>query len=123
MKERSVLCHAQLEGKVNDEDLQKSEYGRTFLFYFPRNSATVALKRGDRLWVHTRITPPVNNGNPDEFDYVRYLTRKAGTGTAYISAGHWRIIGHDTSRSLRQIALDYREKSGGTISSFRFSGR
>ena len=110
MKERSVLCHVQLEGKVNDEDLQKSEYGRTFLFYFPRNSATVALKRGDRLWVHTRITPPVNNGNPDEFDYVRYLTRKAGTGTAYISAGHWRIIGHDTSRFLRQIALDYREK-------------
>lgn len=110
MKERSVLCHAQLEGKVNDEDLQKSEYGRTFLFYFPRNSATVALKRGDRLWVHTRITPPVNNGNPDEFDYVRYLTCKAGTGTAYISAGHWRIIGHDASRSLRQIALDYREK-------------
>lgn len=110
MKERSVLCHVQLEGKVNDADLQKSEYGRTFLFYFPRNSATVALKRGDRLWVHTRITPPVNNGNPDEFDYVRYLTRKVGTGTAYISAGHWRIIGHDTSRSLRQIALDYREK-------------
>lgn len=68
------------------------------------------IKEGDRLWVHTRITPPVNNGNPDEFDYVRYLTRKVGTGTAYISAGHWRIIGHDTSRSLRQIALDYREK-------------
>ena len=110
MKERSVLCHVQLEGKVNDEDLQKSEYGRTFLFYFPRNSATVALKRGDRLWVHTRITPPVNNGNPDEFDYVRYLTRRAGTGTAYIPAGHWRIIGHDASRSLQQIALDYREK-------------
>ena len=42
MKDRSVLCHAQLEGKVNDEDLQKSEYGRTFLFYFPRYSATVA---------------------------------------------------------------------------------
>ena len=48
MKERSVLCHAQLEGKVNDEDLQKSEYGRTFLFYFPRNSATVASNRGLR---------------------------------------------------------------------------
>ena len=21
------------------------------------------IKEGDRLWVHTRITPPVNNGN------------------------------------------------------------
>lgn len=110
VKERSVLCRVQLESKVNDEDLQKSEYGHTFLFYFLRDSATVAFKRGDILWVHTRIAPPVNNGNPDEFDYVRYLTRKAGTGTAYIPAGHWRIIGHDTSRSLRQTALDYREK-------------
>lgn len=34
MKERSVLCHVQLEGKVNDEDLQKSEYGRTFYSIF-----------------------------------------------------------------------------------------
>ena len=33
MKERSVLCHAQLEGKVNDEDLQKRT--RSIMTYYP----------------------------------------------------------------------------------------
>lgn len=110
MKKKSLLCRVQLEGRVEKGAVQRSEHGHSFLFYFPKDSTTASLSRGDRLWVHTRLTPPVNNGNPDEFDYIRYLVRKDGTGTAYIPAGHWRIVGHDSSRTLWQIASDYQEK-------------
>lgn len=110
VKERSILCRAALEGMVSDKAEQGKAHLHTVLLYFPRDSAAAALKRGDRLWVHARLAPPANNGNPDEFDYVRYLIRKGGTATAYISAGHWRKTGHEASRTLRQVAADYREE-------------
>ena len=122
MKEKSLLCRVQLEGRVEKGAVQRSDREHTFLFYFPKDSITASLSRGDRLWVRTRLTSPVNNGNPDEFDYIRYLVRKGGTGTAYIPAGHWRIVGHDASRTLRQIASDYQEKVLGLYRRLGFQG-
>lgn len=110
IKERSILCRVQLEGKVNGETVQKKEHGNTVLLYFPKDSVSAVLCRGDKLWVHTRLVPPANNGNPDEFDYMRYLIRKGGSATAYVPAGHWKVVGHGVSRTFRQIASDYREK-------------
>lgn len=81
-----------------------------FLAYFPKDSATATLRRGDELLVSTRLVPPANNGNPDEFDYARYLRRKGYSGTAYVADGHWRKTGHDASRTVSQVALDYRRK-------------
>lgn len=110
MKERSILCRVQLEEKVADGAVWTKEHAHTVLLYFPKDSASVMLNRGDRLWVYTRLMPPANNGNPDEFDYVRYFIRKGGSAIAYVSDGHWRVMGHDASRTLRQVASDYREE-------------
>lgn len=110
VKERSILCRAALQRKASDKAEQGKAHLHTVLLYFPKDSAAAALKRGDILWVHARLAPPANNGNPEEFDYVRYLIRKGATATAYIPAGHWRITGHEASRTLRQIAADYREE-------------
>ncbi|WP_081743684.1 ComEC/Rec2 family competence protein [Bacteroides timonensis] len=122
MKERSLLCRVRLEGRMEKGAVRRSDHEHTFLFYFPKDSTAASLSRGDRLWVRTPLTPPVNNGNPDEFDYIRYLVRKDGTGTAYIPAGHWRIVGHDSSRTLRQIASDYQEKVVGLYHHLGFQG-
>ena len=70
--------------------------------------------------VSTRLAPPANNGNPDEFDYARYLRRKGYSGTAYVADGHWRKTGHDASRTVSQVALDYREKVVGLYRSLGF---
>lgn len=104
-KERSLLCHVRLEKKMGGEACDNIA-----LLYFPKDSVSENLVRGDRLWVHTRLASPSNNGNPDEFDYARYLIRKGVSATGYVSAGHWRVIGHDDFRTLRQLALDYREE-------------
>lgn len=109
-KERSILCRVELGSRIGYKAVRQRDYNHTALFYFPKDSATATLNRGDKLWVHTRLAPPTNNGNPDEFDYVRYFTRKGGSATAYIASGHWRVMGHETSRTLRQVALDYREQ-------------
>lgn len=109
-KERSILCRTRLEGRIGDKAVANEEYDNTVLLYFPKDSAAAALNRGDKLWVHARLSPPANNGNPDEFDYVRYFIRKGGSATAYIPAGHWRVTGYNTSRTFMQVASDYREK-------------
>lgn len=105
VKERSILCRVLLEEKVGGKTGER--YDNTVLLYFPKDSAA-ALRRGDRLWVHARLAPPANNGNPDEFDYVRYLLRRGVSATAYVPAGHWRVMEHETSRTVRQVAADYR---------------
>ena len=102
VKERSILCRSEIKEASGKE--------RTFLLYFSNDSLTSTLKRGDKLWIYTRLMPPVNNGNPDEFDYYRYLKRRGGAGTAFVSANHWQSCGNDSVRTIRQMALDCREK-------------
>lgn len=116
-KERSILCPVRVEKRMGGEECDNN-----VLLYFPKDSVAEALTRGDKLWVHTRLAPPSNNGNPDEFDYARYLTRKGVSTTGYVPVGHWRVIGHNDSRTLRQMALDYREKVVGLYRCLGFCG-
>ena len=121
-KERSMLCKVSLMGEIGQDTVTNYSRSPLFLVYFPKDSATATLCRGDELLIYTRLAPPANNGNPDEFDYARYLKRKGCSGTAYVAAGHWRKTGHGVSRSFGQIALDYREKVVGLYRSLGFKG-
>lgn len=109
-RERSILCRVALLGEVEKDTVTGCPRNHLFLAYFPKDSATATLRRGDELLVSTRLAPPANNGNPDEFDYARYLRRKGYSGTVYVADGHWRKTGHDASRTVSQVALDYRAK-------------
>lgn len=121
-KERSILCKVSLLGEISRDTMERYSRNPLFLLYFPKDSAAATLRRGDELLVHARLVPPANNGNPDEFDYARYLRRKGCSGTAYVAAGHWRKTGHDASRSLSQVALDYRERVVALYRSLGFRG-
>ena len=122
-KARSILCRSiVLETQAGDSLVPGNTPHPLFLLYFPKDSVTAKLKRGDELLVHTRLEPPTNNGNPDEFDYARYLRRKGGSGTAYVANGHWKTVGHHPGRTLRQRALDYREKIVATYRQLGFTG-
>ena len=110
-KERSILCQARVQGVYSVHDSLQADGRRPlFLLYFPKDSLSRSLRRGHHLLVSARLAPPRNNGNPDEFDYVRYLRRQGGCGTAYVPAGRWRVVGVDSLRSLRQSAVDYRDR-------------
>lgn len=113
IKANSILFRAVLKGEVRDDTLLHTSSEKVFLFYFPKDSAADSLKRGDELLVRTRLSAPVSNGNPDEFDYARYLLRKGVCGTAYVHAGRWRVIGCDSSSTFRQQALDCRDRVAG----------
>lgn len=108
MKERSYLCRAQLIERRDSSSV--FPLNRQAVLYFAKDSAACRLQCGDELLISARISPPVNNGNPDEFDYVRYLTHQSVSGTGFIAAGNWQVTTHDVLHSLRRTALSYREK-------------
>ena len=109
-KERSRLCPARVSGVFMDDTFRVEARPPLFLLYFPKDSASARLRRGDELLLSARLSPPRNPGNPDEFDYERFLCRRGGSGTAYVPAGRWQVVGHDSTRTFRQAALDYRTK-------------
>lgn len=57
---------------------------RKAILYLKQDSAAACLKNGDELLVSTRISPPANQKNFDEFDYARYLMRRGISGTGYV---------------------------------------
>lgn len=129
---RSIACQALLTGELQHGRLKRFREKYTFLLYFSKDSVAAGLRRGgrpgvlagmqypdsiattlcrgNRLLLYSRLSPPANDGNPDEFDNVHYLICKGISGTTYIAGGHWRIIGHESSHTLRQQALDLRDR-------------
>lgn len=110
VKAKTMLCRAVPLSEWREDTVVYHSKENLFLVYIAKDSASENLCRGDRLWVETCLMPPVNNGVPDEFDYARYLVHKGVTGTAYVPAGHWKKFGNEDRPTLRQTALDMRDR-------------
>ena len=121
-KERSILCRSVLLEACMADSVRPEKGTPLFLLYFPKDSVAATLRRGDELLVHATLSPPMNNGNPDEFDYVRFLRRRGGSGTAYVPADHWQVVGHDSVRTWKQAALDCRDEVVGLYRRLGFKG-
>ncbi len=122
-KARSLMCRVQAEGIREDGQTGHDRLsGKEMLLYFAKDSASFRLKRGDRLMVYARLSPPENNGNPDEFDYAHYLHRQGICATAYVPSGHWTVCGHDSTVSLKQAAMDWRDRLTSMFPALGFEG-
>lgn len=109
-KSNSLLLEARLEKYIRNDTLLTSGHPASLLLYFPNDSSAHMLRRGDRLLIHARLSMPTPNGNPYEFNYPRYLLHKGISGTGYVPSGHWKIISHDSTRTITQMAADYRQQ-------------
>lgn len=130
-KERSYLCRAVVKEQCDTTDI--SLIDRSVLLYLQQDSAAARLQRGDELLVSTRIAPPSNKLNFDEFDYARFLLRKGISGTGYVASGKWTTISSDkptvTWRQdrpigfiLQDMAATYREKTVALYRALGFTG-
>ncbi|WP_455586254.1 ComEC/Rec2 family competence protein [Bacteroides sp.] len=109
VKERSVFCRVSLMEQIGSVG-RKTISGHKALLYLSRDSLSENLCSGDELLAYTKFSPPVNNGNPDEFDYARFLLRHQVSGIGFASAGDWKWVSKDSVYSFRRRALDYREQ-------------
>ncbi|WP_294477265.1 ComEC/Rec2 family competence protein [uncultured Bacteroides sp.] len=127
-KERAYLCPVTLEERCDSAGVYPVE--RKAILYLLRDSATAIsqssaitqLKAGDELLISSRIAPPANGKNFDEFDYARYLKHKGISGTGYVATGKWRLLSSTPASSIRFTANTYRERVISLYRKLGFSG-
>lgn len=107
-RERTLLCRAVVT-QVRDSSSLVALH-QNVLFYLPKDTIAASLQVGAELLVYTRIALPTASGNPDEFDYTRFLVRRGISGTAFVSWGNWQLISPSSALTWRQQALTYRER-------------
>ena len=112
-RERTSLCRVLV--KEYYDSIGSHPVERKAILYLKQDSAAACLKSGDELLVSTRISPPANQKNFDEFDYARYLMRRGISGTGYVAAGKWITLRSVQTNGtihlrLRCLADSYREK-------------
>jgi competence protein ComEC len=78
--------------------------------YFQQDSSYKdKLQPGDEFILQAKIQPFRNMGNPDDFDYVRYMYNQGFSGSAYVTSDSWKATG-STSSSLKYKALRCRQQ-------------
>lgn len=87
-KEHTFLCPAFLTEK--QDSVGVVPVNRKVLLYISKDSLAGSLHNGDELVLMARVSPPSNNGNPDEFDYARYLRYRGIGGVAFVAEGNGR---------------------------------
>lgn len=108
-KEKSIRCRVQVIGQGDSLSVRKQAPCHAQI-YFPLDSAGKALKRGNELLLSTRLALPASRGNPDEFDYARYLIHKGISATGFVSSGKWCVITHHPQRAVHHYAANCRNR-------------
>lgn len=89
--------------------------------YFQRDSLHKdKLLPGDEFLFQANIQPFRNMGNPDDFDYVRYMHNQGFSGSAYVSSNLWKATG-EISSSLKYKALRCRQQIMNFYKSLEFN--
>jgi len=78
------------------------------LVYFDKDSKSLMLNTGEWLLISAKFSEPKNLGNPQEFDYKKYLAYHLISSSAFVKAGEWLKIYPNRSD---YFVVRYAEKS------------
>lgn len=120
--ERSRSCRVRLLAEGDGATFHPCRGHAVCLCYFPKDSLTALLRRGDCLWMRTTLEAPATRGNPDEFDYPSYLLRRGVGSTAYVARGHWHPVSALVPLSWRLRADNLRDSLTATYARWGFRG-
>ena len=78
--------------------------------YFTRSVNSELLSAGDVVAFEATVLPPVNQGNPAEFDVENYYYIKGVSGTLFVPGSKWRLL-PEKRNNLQVYALRLRAKA------------
>jgi competence protein ComEC len=107
VKEKSVKITARL---TTD---RLTNFGRVLL-YFNRDSMTESLKYGQILAIRSALKKVENQGNPNEFNYKRYLRFHRISSRGYVKSGQFKVLS-ERSSGLRGGLFQVRRKLIGVL--------
>ena len=77
--------------------------------YFKKSDDSKELKYGDKILFRNRISEIKNAGNPYEFDYNQFLTRKGINGQIFLKDECWQIINQNKGNPIFSKAYKIRD--------------
>ncbi len=80
LKPRSIACNVRTTYPQQ----------KKVVLYFQQTDEAFGLQPGDEIVFSARMQPFKNFGNPDDFDYERFMQTKGFTGSAYIAGSNWQ---------------------------------
>ena len=101
-KANSVLIYA--TATTFSDSAKTENISANIVLYLQKDSSALSLKSGDKLLITTILSLPKNKGNPNEFDYGKYLLRKNIVASGYAASENWQKIGEEKTFSLLRIA-------------------
>lgn len=118
IKENNVSLEINVSA-IRDGDEWIETSGRTLL-YLEKDSASVLLRTGDRLVFSPELSEIENKGNPEEFDYRKYLAYNMIFSSDYLAGDDWRLI-DDEAVGFRPKLSRLRMKLVGLLRDFGLS--
>ena len=72
-------------------DIERTSHGKVLL-YFKKDSVSSQLKYGQEIVLRTKLERVVGMGNPNEFNYTRYLRFNNIYFRGYVNADNWKTL-------------------------------
>ncbi len=118
IKENNVSLEIEVSA-IRDGDEWIETSGRTLL-YLEKDSSSVLLRTGDRIVFSPELSGIENKGNPEEFDYRKYLAYNMIFTSDYLAGDDWRLV-DDEAVGFRPKLSRLRLKLVGLLRDFGLS--
>ncbi len=118
IKENNVSLEINVIAIRNNEEWTETS-GRTLL-YLAKDSASMQLRAGDKIIFNPELSEIENKGNPEEFDYKKYLAYNMIFSSDYLATDDWRLV-DDKSSDFRANLSRMRLKLVGLLRDFGLS--
>lgn len=93
---------------VKNKETWTSCDGKTLL-YIEKDSISQQLEIGDKLIFNPRLSDIQNKGNPEEFDYRKYLAYNLILSSDHIVSDDWDLLKEEKNLSLNYKLLRFRQ--------------
>ena len=117
---KSVQCYIETDQvKFNGKLLR---YNAKILTYLKKDSVSLKLKAGDVLVFRAIVSKLKSSGNPNEFDFSKYLYYQNIRYSAYIDGQAWSLLAHNGLNSVLMWSFKLRDKLLGLFSFIGMAG-
>ncbi|MDO5663625.1 MAG: ComEC/Rec2 family competence protein [Bacteroidia bacterium] len=97
-KPRSFACNVETGYPIS----------KKIVVYLQKEDKARVINPGDEIFFVAQIQPFKNFGNPDDFDYARFMRNKGFSGSAYLPSTSWHATGKE-NKSLYILAQKFRK--------------
>jgi len=107
-KAKSMACVMELKAVCRNDKWEKANVQA--LIYLAKDSLSRELEAGDEILIASKLERVRNNGNPNEFDYAKYLHHRYILYSNYVRGSSWKLVEKNQSFSFKHIAVAWRQR-------------